>query len=147
MNEDFAHRPNPSYDPTKPFGVDGNFPDVMDQTRGLAQRIAEKVMLPMLRERPIEEALQVLAIHRLAPPDWLAERILNEMQPRKNAPTFERVFRVINEVQFRKAEAARAGVAMSLEWLADEAGISPATLDRYMTIYRNYIKEAEDRME
>lgn len=143
MNEDFAYCPNPSHDPNDP----NSYPEMIDPTRGLAQRIAEKVLLPTLQDRPIEEALQVLAIHRLAPPDWMAERILNELHPRKNAPTFERILQVVIEVERRKAEAGRVGKAMDLDWLADEAGISPATLDRYLKAYRKYTKEVEDRMD
>lgn len=147
MNEDFTYIPNPDYDPTKPADIDGNFSVVIDQTRGLAQHIAEKVLLPLLQDRPIEEALQVLAIHRLAPPDWLAERILSEMQPRRNAPTFDRIFQIVTEVERRKAKGAAAGVAMDLDWLAEDVRISPATLDRYLAAYRKYLKESEDRLE
>lgn len=142
MDEDFAYRPNPAYDPTKPFGVAGNFPDEIDPTRGLAQRIAERVTLPLLRDRPIEEALQVIAIHRLAPPDWLADRMLNELKPRANAPTMEKVFSTATAVNVRRADAARAGTTISLDELSEEVGIAPATLDRYIAQYKAWLERS-----
>jgi hypothetical protein len=142
MHENFDYRPNPAYDPTKPLGVAGNFPDEIDPTRGLAQKIAERVTLPLLRERPIAEALRVIALHRLAPPEWLAERMLNELKPRANAPTMDGIFAAVTAMNNRKADAARAGTTLNLDALAEDLGMSPATLDRCIAQYKAWLAVA-----
>jgi hypothetical protein len=140
MNEDFVYRHNPAYDPNDP----NSYPEMIDPTRGLAPRIAERVALPLLRDRPIEEALQVIAIHRIAPPEWLAERMLNELKPRANAPTLAKVFVAMTAMADRRAKAAQVGTTLNLEELADEVGVSQATLDRYIAQYKAWIAAAEE---
>lgn len=141
MNEDFELIPNPGFDPAKPFGENGNFPDMVDPLCRAARSFCENVWLPMLEEdhaagsrTALGDALVLIATHQVAPPPWLASAMLKEFRkkPRENAVTAEKVRAIWLFVQKEKAKSK-----VSLDDLARRIGLSESTLDRLLKRYRD----------
>jgi len=142
MNEDFELIPNPGFDPAKPFGENGNFPDMVDPLCSAARSFCENVWLPMLEEdhaagsrTALDDALVLIAMHQVAPPPWLASAMLKEFRkkPRENAVTAEKVQAIWLFVQKEKAKSK-----VSLDDLARRIGLSESTLDRLLKRYRDH---------
>lgn len=149
MNGDFEYLPNPDYDPAKPFGKAGNFPDMADPLCSAARWWCENLLLPLVEEEvaagkrgAVHEALCLIAVHQVAPPPWLATAILKELKPkpRANAITVEKARAAVFAVQEAKKDDPKA----SLEDIAPQLGLSESTLDRLIKLYRDH-EEKLDR--
>lgn len=141
MSEDFELIPNPDFDPAKPFGEDGNFPDMVDPLCAAARSFCQNVYLPILEEdhaagsrTALDDALVLIALHQIAPPPWLASAMLKEFRkkPRENAVTAEKVQAIWRLVQKEKAKSK-----VSLDEIAHRIGLSESTLDRLLKRYRD----------
>lgn len=141
---DFKIMPNPQYDPEKPFGPD-NFPDMIDPTTGLALEFG-RIELEYLRETggSLNECLRVIALHRLAPPEWLAERMLAELpnKPRENGLMIDRIVGVAQEADRLKREEG-----LDKYQQAERLGMSHATLSRWRTVCKRWRQFQIERME
>lgn len=86
--------PNPSYDPQKPEGLNGNYSEIIDPLCPASKLICEIFTMPMLekgfiahqhrvtKKEAFHVALIQIATHQIAPPPWLAKIIL-ERTPSK----------------------------------------------------------------
>ena len=156
--------PSPSYDPSKPFGKDGNFPDMADPLGSAARWWCERFWFPLLAEDAkdkakkvpaVWEALRLVAFHRLPPPEWLAAEMLAEdfpTLPRKNAAAlfveevgrFHAVASAIYGVQrAAKEEGIRLGVEKIVGY---KKNIPEKELARMPEHLKTSLKEVEDTL-
>lgn len=112
-----SHIPNPSYDPSKPLGKDGNWPEMVDPLCDQARWWCQHYHLPLLEEdlnngvkTAFWRALTLTATHQVAPPSWLADEILSRFgekaEPKKidkdalrKAVTPERALEVLRKYE------------------------------------------------
>ena len=143
-DEDFKYRPNPNFDPEGPLGPE-NLPDFGDPTVGMARTFG-KINLEFLRQEKgaLNDCLRLLAIHRLPPPDWLAERMLTELPKAKQARarTLERAFKIVTEAGRLKREKN-----FNREQQAEALNISKTALDDMRAICKQYKEFLEDNQE
>lgn len=142
--------PNPDYDPAAPLS-ESNFPDIVDPLCGWARWGCWWIDLPILEEeyaaaKPnsragvLNEALQLIALHQVAPPPWLAAAMLEKfkVKPRANTATdVEKAHKVKMDV-----EKIRAKRSLSIEKIADLRLLGPhmnrSKLNRQLKIYREH---------
>jgi hypothetical protein len=145
-DEDFQYIPNPNYDPDQPGegGPDdldlSNMPVFMDMTRGLALTFGKR-KLESLRDRKgaLNDCLRLLAIHRLPPPDWLAEKMLAKLpKSRSNALTIEHIISKVTEADRLKQEEGCNKYAQ-----ADRLGMSHANLTKWRALYEAWLDKME----
>lgn len=132
-----------------------------------AQWWCENLFLPTLEEEyaaakpnrrasKLNEALQLIALHQVAPSPWLASMMLKKfkVKPHKQVITVEKAREVWLKVKSLKAENK-----ISLDDCAAEIGVdpndpdcksmSPATLDRLLKFYREHearLKRLADKL-
>lgn len=153
--------PNPSYDPSKPFGKDGNFPDMFDPRGSTARWWCEHFWFPLLAEDAkdkakkvpaVWKALRLVALHRLPPPEWLASEMLADdfpALPRKNAAALfveeiDRFHAVASAIYGVQQAAKEEGIKLGIEKIINyKTDIPSKELARMPENLKALLKETE----
>jgi hypothetical protein len=150
------YKPNPDYNPDLPEfseGPDGFFPsnmrEIVDKTAGLALALG-KIELEYLREKTLNDregalndCLLLLAIHRIPPPDWLAEKLLAALpKPRSNALTIKNIISEVTEANRLKWEEGCNKFAQ-----AEKQGLTHSNLTKRRKILKDWLDFFADKME
>ena len=156
--------PNPSYAPSKPFGKDGNFPDMADPLGSTARWWCEHFWFPLLAEDAkdkakkvpaVWKALRLVALHLLPPPEWLAVEMLAEdfpTLPRKNAAALfaeevDRFHAVASAIYGVQRAAKEEGIKLGVEKIVGyKKNIPEKELARMPEHLKTSLKEAEDTL-
>lgn len=153
--------PNPNYDPSKPFGKDGNFPDMADPLGSTARWWCEHFWFPLLAEDAkdkakkvpaVWKALRLVALHRLPPPEWLASEMLADdfpALPRKNAAALfveeiDRFHAVASAIYGVQRAAEEEGIKLGIEKIINyKTDIPSKELARMPENLKALLKETE----
>lgn len=137
---------NPDYDHKKPFGIDGNFPDMVNPASKTSRwweiypelLLLEKDFKDCVPSKDLKgyqmtstdafyEAIRLIAKHKIPPPDWLA---LELQKDSKYWPKRKRVnSKAIGRHLYYSGKIARG---LYLKWKNDNQGIKGSDIEKFI---------------